>query len=240
MTDLQRLSRVFVELADTLVADFDVIEFLTMLTHRCVDLLNGAEAGVVLADGQGVLRSVASSHESARLLELFELQNEEGPCYDCYQTGNQIVNHVVTDPDHRWPIFGPEARRHGFTTIHALPMMLRGQVIGAVNIFASETQTLSPEAVEVAQALADVATVGLLQERSIREARLLNEQLQAALSSRIVIEQAKGMLAERRQINMDAAFHHLREHARRNNRRLSEVAQALLTGALAADALEHP
>ena len=240
MADAQRLSRVFVELADTLVTDFDVVDFMTVLAHRCVELLNASEAGVVLADERGSLRSVASSHESARLLDLFEIQNQEGPCLDCYRTGRQIVNGSLAPPDNRWPKFGVEARRLGFTTVHALPMRLRGQVIGAVNIFASNAATLTTPEVDVGQALADVATVGLLQERSIREARLLNEQLQAALNSRIVIEQAKGMLAERRLIEMDVAFETLRGHARNTNQKLSDVAHALVAGTLSAESLGAP
>jgi hypothetical protein len=239
MVDEQRLGRVFVELADTLVNDFDVVEFMTMLAHRVVELLGAREAGVVLADERGVLRSVASSHESAHLLDLFELQNEEGPCLDCYRTGEPVLNHLLAAPDDRWPNFAAEARRLGFTAVHALPMRLRGEVIGAVNIFASNAAALTQSEVEVGQALADVATVGLLQERGLREARLLNEQLQGALNSRIAIEQAKGMLAERRGIEMDAAFDALRAYARNTNRKLSAVAQSLLTGTLSAEDLDR-
>ena len=239
MVDQQRLGRVFVELADTLVTDFDVVEFMTILAHRVVELLGAREAGVVLADERGLLRSVASSHESAHLLDLFELQNEEGPCLDCYRTGEPIVNHSLAPPDHQWPNFAMEARRLGFTTVHALPMRLRGEVIGAVNIFASNPTALTQSEVEVGQALADVATVSLLQERGLREARLLNEQLQGALNSRIAIEQAKGMLAERRGIELDAAFDALRVYARTTNQKLSAVAQALLAGTLSAEVLER-
>jgi GAF domain-containing protein len=238
MVDQQRLGRVFVELADTLVTDFDVVEFMTTLAHRVVELLGAREAGVVLADERGLLRSVASSHESAHLLDLFELQNQEGPCLDCYRTGEPILNHLLAPPDDRWPNFAAEARRLGFTAVHAMPMRLRGEVIGAVNIFASNAAALTPSEIEVGQALADVATVGLLQERSLREARLLNEQLQGALNSRIVIEQAKGMLAERRGIEMDAAFDALRAYARNTNQKLGAVARSLLAGTLSAEALE--
>jgi transcriptional regulator with GAF, ATPase, and Fis domain len=239
MVDQQRLGRVFVELADTLVTDIDVVEFMTMLADRVVELLGAREAGVVLADERGLLRSVASSHESAHLLDLFELQNQEGPCLDCYRTGEPILNQSLAPPDNQWPKFAAEARRLGFTTVHALPMRLRGDVIGAVNIFASNATALTASQIEVGQALADVATVSLLQERSIREARLLNEQLHGALNSRIVIEQAKGMLAERRHIDMDAAFDTLRAHARSTNQKLSAVARSLLAGTLSAEALEH-
>jgi len=240
MAEPQRLSQVFVELADTLVTDFDVVDFMTVLAHRCVELLDASEAGVVLADERGSLRSVASSHESARLLDLFEIQNQEGPCLDCYRTGEQVINVSLAPSEYRWPGFAGEARRLGFTTAHALPMRLRGQVIGAINIFAANATTLTAPEIEIGQALADVATVGLLQERSIREARLLNEQLQAALNSRVVIEQAKGMLAERRLVEMDAAFETLRSYARNTNQKLSAVAHAVVAGTLSAESLPTP
>jgi hypothetical protein len=235
VTDPQRLSQVFVELADTLVDDFDVVEFLTTLAHRSVELLRADEAGVVLADVGGTLRSVASSHETARLLELFELQNHEGPCLECYRTGQQILNAPIEPPFARWPRFGAEARRVGFSEVHALPMRLRGQVIGAVNVFGTSSEHLTQSEADVGQALADVATVGLLQERSIREARVLNDQLQSALRSRIVIEQAKGMLAERHRLEMGAAFDALRAQARADNVRLGELASAVVSGAISLD-----
>ncbi len=237
MSDPARLSEVFVELADTLVDEFDVVEFLTVLAHRTVELLGATEAGVVLADEGGSLHSLASSTDAARLLELFELQNDEGPCLDCYRTGRPLLNAPLESPD-AWPTFGPEARRLGFVRVHALPMRLRGRVIGAVDVFSSSTADATPEDLAVGQALADVATIGLLQERSLREARVLNEGLQGALQSRIVIEQAKGMLAERRAIGMDAAFELLRAHARTRRRRLSAVAGDLLDGTLAAEELD--
>jgi hypothetical protein len=235
MADPQRLSRVFVELADTLVREFDIVEFLTMLANRTCELLHATEAGVILADEGGVLRPVASSHETARMLELFELQNQEGPCLDCYQDRRSIVNVELADTSERWPRFTAEAQRCGFVMVHALPMRLRDEVVGAVNIFDTDVRPLTVDEIDIGQALADVATVGLLQERSIREARVLNEQLQGALQSRIVIEQAKGMLAERLTLDMDAAFAHLRGHARRTHQRLGAVCEAVLNGQLGAD-----
>jgi GAF domain-containing protein len=237
MPTQQRLSEVFVELADTLVADFDVVEFLTTLAHRCAELFEAAEAGVVLGDETGTLRSVASSTEVARMLDLFELQNQEGPCLDCFRSGLPIVNRSLADPG-AWPRFASEAQRLGFRMVHAVPMRLRGQVIGAVNIFSTAVEHLSEDDVAVAQALADVATIALLQERGIREARVLNEQLQSALHSRVVIEQAKGVLAERRQVDVGRAFELLRSHARSTNQKLGDVATAVIEGTLSAEALE--
>lgn len=143
MTDTQRLSEVFVELADTLVADFDVVEFMTTLAQRCVEVFHAGDAGIVLADERGALRSVGSSNETARLLDLFEIQNDEGPCLDCYRTGQQIINESLVSPHDRWPIFAAEAERRGFVMVHALPMRLRGAPIGAVNLFATDDTPLT-------------------------------------------------------------------------------------------------
>ena len=240
MTDLQRLSKVFVELADTLVDDFDVVDFLTVLAHRCVELLHGSQAGVLLVDGSGALHAIASSHETARMLELFEIQNEEGPCLECYRTGEAIVNQSLSESDDRWPRFGQQARASGFVIVHALPMRLHGSTVGAVNVFGEDATLLETAEIEVAQALADVATIGLLQEQTIRRGRVLNEQLQTALNSRVVIEQAKGVLAERRSIEMDAAFDLLRAHSRSTHTLLSVVARSIVDGELATEDLTGP
>ena len=235
MATPQRLGEVFVEVADTLVADFDIVEFLTTLAHRTAELLGAAEAGVVLADTSGTLRSVASSSDAARVLDLFEIQNEEGPCLDCFRSGVPIVNHSLDGDSGHWPSFTREATRLGYHVVHALPMRLRGQVIGAINLFATDDARFDDSQIALAQALADVATIAILQERSLREARVLSEQLQSALQSRVLIEQAKGMLSERRGIDLDRAFELLRSHARRSNRRLSEVALALVNDELPDD-----
>ncbi len=238
MSDPQRLSQVLVDLADTLVSDFDVVDFLTTLAHRLVELLVDGEAGVMLVDERDQLHSVASSSETARMLDLFELQRDEGPCLDCFRSGEAIVNHALGDSPARWPLFEPEARRHGFAMVHALPMQLRGRIIGVVNIFSVTAVELDAADVQVGQALADIATIGLLQERTLREARMLNEQLQSALTSRVVIEQAKGVLAERLQLEMGDAFELLRSHARRNGQHLGDVARAVIDGELDSAALE--
>jgi hypothetical protein len=230
MTREQRLSQIFVQLADTLVAPFDVIDFLQNLTERSVELLDVEAAGLMLADQRGQLRVVASSAESARLVEVFELQNSEGPCLDCFHTGKQVVNLDAAQMRARWPKFSAEAASLGFQSAHALPMRLRERVIGAINLFASTSSALSDDDVAVGQAMADIATIGLLQERAGREKNVLAEQLQAALNSRVMIEQAKGVLAERAQTSPDDAFVIMRAHARRQNRRLTEVAAGLLDG----------
>jgi hypothetical protein len=214
----------FVALSDTLVDEFDVLDFLHMLVLRCVDLLDAATAGLMLADGHGSLQVVASSAERTRLLELFELQNDEGPCLECYRDGRQVFSDDLEADRHRWPAFAPEALAIGFRAVHSFPLRLRRQVIGALNVFRTEASGLHDADVHLAQALADIATIGLLQERALSSSATQSAQLQTALNSRVVLEQAKGAVAETASLEMDAAFNLLRTYARRNNRRLAEVA----------------
>jgi GAF domain-containing protein len=233
------LARTLVELADTLVADFDVVDLLTLLTDRCVDVLDVDAAGLMLAAPEGDLRVMASSSEAMRVLELIELQSQEGPCLDCYRTGQPVVNQDLATVNGRWPRFAPEALAAGFQSVHALPMRLRGAVIGALNLFHSEAGAMRPADIDAAQALADVATIAILQHRAALEAQVLNEQLNNALNSRIVIEQAKGMVAERAGLNMEQAFATLRNHARNHNLRLVDVAHDIIDSTLAASALDR-
>jgi len=228
--DGELLSETFVELTDTMVADFDIIDFLHMLTDRSVRLLDVSAAGLQLADPRGELRVVAASSEAARLLELFQLQNDEGPCLDCFRSGQPVAATDLSAEAQRWPRFAAVAREGGFAAVQALPMRLREQVIGALNLFRAGPGALGPADIRLGQALADVATISLLHERRMQHSDTLNEQLQLALNSRVVIEQAKGKLAERLGLGMDQAFTLLRDHARARNRRLSDLAQAFVDG----------
>jgi transcriptional regulator with GAF, ATPase, and Fis domain len=231
--DTGLLSDTFVELADTMVADFDVIDFLHLLTDRSVALLAASAAGVMLADPRGQLRVAAASTEEAGLLELFQLQNDQGPCLECFRTGRPVTAADLAGPDRRWPRFAQAAVRAGFATVEAVPMRLRDQVIGALNLFGAEPGPLDPASLRIAQALADVATIGLLHERNVRRRETVSEQLQAALNSRVVIEQAKGKLAERLSIDMDRAFTMLRDYARNTNQHLTDVARGFVTAGTA-------
>ena len=231
--DTDLLSDTFVDLADTMVADFDVIDFLHLLTDRSVALLAASAAGVVLADPRGELRVAAASSEEAGLLELFQLQNDQGPCLECFRTGRPVTAPDLAGPDRRWPRFADAAARAGFAAVEALPMRLRDQVIGALNLFRAEPGPLDPADRRIAQALADVATIGLLHERNVRRRETVAEQLQAALNSRVIIEQAKGKLAERLGLDMDRAFTMLRDHARTTNQRLTDVARVFVDGTTA-------
>jgi GAF domain-containing protein len=232
-----RLVEAFVGLADSLVADFDIVELLGRLASYCVDLLDVSAAGLLLADQHGDLRVIAASAERTRLLELFQLQNKEGPCSDCFRTGAPVVVEDIATMRDRWPRFAPLTEAAGFRSVHALPMRLRSDVIGTLNIFRSNRGRLSPSDAEVGQALAAVATISILQSRAMTRAEDLAEQLQAALHSRVVIEQAKGVLAERGEIDVDEAFRCLRSFARSGNHRLGAVASAVVSGTLDLDAV---
>jgi GAF domain-containing protein len=227
--DSERLSATFVELADTLVGDFDALDFLHLLTTRCTELLDVTAAGVLLADAAGDLRVMAASSEQVRLLELFQLQNDQGPCLDCYRSGGRVSVPDLAAVAARWPQFTGEAQRRGFTMVVALPMRLRREILGALNLF-STGPGLDPAEIQIAQALADVATIGILQHRAQRQADTEVTQLQTALTSRVLIEQAKGILAERLGIAMEEAFSTLRGHARAHRRHLTELAQAVVAG----------
>jgi GAF domain-containing protein len=232
-------ARTMVELASTLVADFDVMELLTRLADRCVEVLDVAAAGLMLVGPDGDLRVVASSSEAMRLLELFELQAKEGPCLQCYLSGKPVMNQDLAIAHSPWPRFAAEATAAGFCSVHALPMRLRGTPIGALNLFHLEPDEMPSADVDAAQALADAATIAILQHRASIEAKVLNQQLQNALNSRGVIEEAKGMVAEREGLNINQAFFVLRNHARNHNLRLVGVAEAVINGSLPPSALDR-
>lgn len=232
MTREEQLYEAFVEAADTLVDDFDVIDFLHTLAERCVHLLGVDAAGLMLADQHGTLHATAASSENARLLELFELQTDAGPCLDAFHTGTAVVNADLRANHERWPRFAEAAEANGFVAVHALPLRLRATVIGALNLFSAGP--LSDADTRAGQALADIATIGILAQRNIHQAELLTIQLQTALHSRVTIEQAKGMLAERLHISVDEAFNLLRRHARSNNLRLSDLARDVAEGSATA------
>jgi GAF domain-containing protein len=224
------LLEAFVRLADSLVADFDVIDLMHGLTADCVRLIGADAAGLLLADPGGVLRVASSSTEQARLVELFQLQADEGPCLDCYRT-SEPVNEADLSSSGRWPTFTVHALELGYGAVHAVPLRLRTETVGALNLFNTRAGALPPADLRVAQALADVATIALLQERTLHDQTVLSEQLQTALSSRVVIEQAKGVLAERGDLEPAEAFALLRDHARAHQQRLTDLAARVVSGA---------
>ena len=228
----QILADTFVLLADTLVDDYDVVDLLDQLVNACVLVLGVTAAGLLLDDQKGNLALVASSSEESRLLELFQLQNNQGPCLDCVRSGTAVISGDLDVDAERWPLFVPAARMAGFRSVAALPLRLRDQVIGGLNLFMVSPREVPADDRRLAQALADVATIGILQQRSLHRSHLLSEQLQYALTSRISIEQAKGVLAERGQLSMEAAFEALRRYARNHNMKLTDVAHRVVSEGL--------
>lgn len=221
-----------VVLTDTLREEFDLSEVLYDLTASCVELLDVDTAGLLLADEDGRLHTVASSHEGTRLLELFQLQTDEGPCVDCYRTAAPVSCRDMSSAGGRWPTFTPQARSEGVRSVHAVPMRVRDQVVGGLNLFRCRSGTVSEADLAIAQSFATAATIGILQTRAKHSSDVLNEQLQNALNSRVIIEQAKGYLAERHQESLTEAFARLRNHARSHSQRLTTVAREVVGGAL--------
>src|SRR5436190_8163013 len=224
--------RSFVEMADTLVDDYDVVDLLTGLADRCVSLLGVSAAGVMLASPEGNLGLVASSSEAMRLLELFELQAQEGPCLDAFRTGERVDHENLDARSGRWPSFSAAAIEAGFQSAIALPLRLRDVTLGALNLLNTTRTPMAEADVIVARAFADLATLSIIHHRAAAEAQRLNEQLSGALTSRVVIEQAKGVIAERAGADLAEAFSRLRAYARNHNRRLTDVAQAAVDGTL--------
>jgi len=223
------ISRAFVSLADSLVDDYDVIDLLNRLTDFCVELLSADAAGIVLGDARRELRAVAASDEAAQVIELLQLQNDEGPCLDCFQTATPVSVADLIEATDRWPTFVAAVReRSAFRSVHALPLRLRGRAIGALNLFHAVPGPLPELDLALGQALADVATIGILQERAIRRGEVLNEQLQGALNNRVIIEQAKGVLAQYSGLDPAASFDQLRRYARNHNLKLAELARRVV------------
>ena len=236
MISSTRLADVFVEVVDTLVDEFDLVDFLHAVAVHTAEVTTAAAVGVMLADHAG-LRPMASSNEDARLLELFQVQHAEGPCLDCFSTGEEVADVEIAASTARWPAFAPKAIELGFTTTHCFPLRLRDQVIGAMNVFRVQEEFLAEDERRIARALADVATIGLMQERGLRRAEELTEQLQFALNSRIVIEQAKGAVARTFDVDVDEAFNLLRGYARHHRVKLTDLARDVLDDKQAMTAL---
>lgn len=223
-----KLSAAFVKLADTLVADYDVVDLLHWLVEECTRILDTQAGGLMLVDAARVLQLIASTSEEAELVEILQIAAGEGPCLECFRTGRPVTVGDISASAASWPEFAAGALDHGFRSVHATPLRLRGEVIGTMNLFSVHVGELAPADVSVAQALADVATIGSLQERTIRSANNVAEQLQFALDSRILIEQAKGVLAASSKLSMNAAFNAMRTHARAQNRTLRGVAEDVI------------
>ncbi len=230
----QRLAQTFVALSDTLVDDFDVLDFLYLLAERSAELLDVTAAGVILSDQRGGWHPTAASSEDAQLLELFTAQTQQGPCLDCLRTGSPVASSDLSAETERWPAFAETALNRGFHAAYAVPMRLRRTTIGALTLLNNEAIGVDANSTQLGQALADVATVGLLHQRSVQRNEVLYEQLQATLHHRTVLEQAKGVLAEHGDLTMQQAFELLRGYARAHGQHLSHLARSL------ADRTVHP
>jgi transcriptional regulator with GAF, ATPase, and Fis domain len=226
------ISRTFLQLTDTLIADFDIIDLLTILSDRCVVLTDADAAGILLVDAEERLRVMAASSEQARLLELFQVQNHEGPCLEACSTGLPVIHTDLRSAVEQWPRFSHFATEAGFQSVYALPLRLRGTVLGALTLFRASTEPLVDADVALAQALADVACIAILQDQAARAAQRRDAQLQHALDSRVIIEQAKGVVAERAHVDMGTAFELIRAHARNHNIQLTSVAASIVAGEL--------
>ncbi|WP_299168500.1 GAF and ANTAR domain-containing protein [uncultured Arthrobacter sp.] len=224
----ERLSAAFVKLTDTLVADYDVLDLLHTLVEESVNLLDAAHAGLLLADPEGNLQVLASTSEQSQLVEILQLEAGEGPCVECYHTGSVITVDDISGLGDRWPEFQRSALSMGFKSVHAVPLRVHAKVIGAMGLLGTSTGALSEEDAAIAQAMADVATISLLQERAVRESTVINEQLQRALASRVLIEQAKGVIAQTKNVDMSEAFSLLRTHARSTHQNLHDVAERVV------------
>lgn len=239
MPDQTLLVRTLVELADNLVDDFDVVDLLSLLSDRCVAALDVTAAGVMLAAPSGALQVVASSSDAMRTLELFQLQADEGPCIEAYRNGLPVVNVDLAEVGGRWPDFAQRAIDSGFRSAHSLPMRLRGRTLGALNLLRDDTGALGDADISAAQALADIATIAIIQHQIVIDAQTLNSQLSAALNSRVVIEQAKGKISEATGTDMDHAFRRLRSHARNHNIRLADLAEQVADGTIDSRSLDQ-
>lgn len=233
----QQVIEAFVALAGTLADGFDVVELLSGLTSDCARLLDIASAGLLLADAKGVLHVLAASSEKTRQLELFQLQCEQGPCLECFEQGTAVSVPDLSQEAQRWPQFVEAATAAGFASVHAVPMRLRSHRLGTLGLFGTSVGALNDEDLRLAQSLAQVASVALVQDKAVADHQVIVEQLQIALTSRVVLEQAKGVLASRGDLEMDDAFAFLRRYARDHNQRLSDVARAVVSRELSAQQL---
>jgi GAF domain-containing protein len=231
MTEISRETRLletFARLVDTLVADYDIVDLLQLLVDTCQDLLGATAAGILLADSAGELELIVSTSEAASLVEMMQLGAEAGPCIESFRTGQVVsVSNIATTPED-WSAFRDSALSQGFASVHAIPMRLRDETIGTLNLLRENTGELHPQDTVAAQAFADVATIGILHERTLREQSVLAEQLQAALNSRVVIEQAKGIVAYTQQIPVEEAYTVIRNYARSHQLPIRQVAERLV------------
>jgi GAF domain-containing protein len=239
MTDQREraIIRAFVELSNELVDGYDVVDLLSGLTSNCAKLLDISSAGLLLADAHGVLHVIAASSERTRNLAVYQLQREQGPCLDCFRSGSPVLVPDLATEAHRWPLFARAAASVGVASVHAVPMRLHDSVLGTLGLFGDHVGPLDDDDLALAQALAHVASVAIVNDQSAADSAAINTQLQQALSSRIVLEQAKGVLAYVGNLDMDEAFAVLRRYARDHGRKLSDIARLVVARELKGEVL---
>lgn len=229
-TDRERvITGAFVSIANSLADGFDVVDLLSGLTADCVRLLDVEAAGILLADARGVLHVVAASSERTRNLELFQLQRDEGPCLECFRSGHPVAVPDLNQGLERWPQFAVAANRAGFVSVHAVPMRLRDKVLGSLGLFGARTGVLNDDDLSLAQALAHVASVALVVDKAAADEAVIKQQLQTALTSRVGVEQAKGLLAQLGDMDMETSFAALRKFARDHNQKISDIAHKVVS-----------
>ena len=228
----QKLVRAFVELSDMLVGDFDVSDLLYTLVEHCLELFDVEAVGLLLVDEAGDLEAIAHSAPEVRFIELLEVNRKEGPCFDAFQSGEQVISADLEEDIDRWPVVAPECLRAGYRAAHGVPLQIREQRIGAMNLFKVNPGSLPNNDHDTLRALAEIATISVLHDRELSDARKVTDQLQLALSTRVVIEQAKGMVAGGVELDLDESFRRLRRYARNHGYRLDEVARRVVSGDL--------
>jgi GAF domain-containing protein len=234
----QRINEAFVKVADTLMDSYDIVDLLSTLVNECTDLLGVDAGGMLIADTFGNLELVASTSEEAEFVEVMQLAAGAGPCVECFTSGAAVSVADIRDTDGVWPEFSAAALQRGFRSLHATPMRLRGRVIGTMNLLGVEPGVFDARDVALAQALADVAIIGILQERSLRDPQIISEQLHLALDTRVMIEQAKGVLSHVHSMSMEGAFRSMRAYARDHGMSLRDVAGGIIDRSITLDPVE--
>ncbi|MDF2555699.1 MAG: transcriptional regulator [Microbacterium sp.] len=224
-----RLFETFAKLADTLVADYDVVDLLQTLVDSCRDLLDATDAGILLANSSGQLELIASTSEAAHLVETIQLAAQAGPCVECYRSSRVVSVPDLTEGPEEWDQFRRFALDNDFAAIDAIPMRLRDVTIGTLNLLRATPGPADPDDLAAAQAFADVATIGILHERALNDTQSLARQLQSALDSRVMIEQAKGVVSFTAQVPVAEAFQLIRTYARGRGLRLGDVAARIVS-----------
>lgn len=219
-------------LADSLVDNFDIVDLLQLLVDECASIFDATAAGILLVSPSGELEVIVSTSERSEFVGLMQVRAGQGPCVEAIQTGQVVSVEDLRHIAERWPKFAEDARKSGFSSLHAIPMRLRDSVIGSLNLFRDRVGELNPADATAAKTLADIATISILQQRIVEESVIAQGQLQRALDSRVLIEQAKGYIAQSHNLDMDSAFQRIRAHARSTQTRLSVVAADITAGRL--------